>query len=61
MKAHIFQSNLREHLDLFQALGPLGADIERAGTLMAEALGGPVEVVGIEREPAYAAVARERE
>lgn len=38
MKADFFQSNLREHLDLFQALGPLGEAVERAGALMAGAL-----------------------
>jgi D-sedoheptulose 7-phosphate isomerase len=36
----IFQRGLQEHLRLFQSLEPLAAEIERAGTLVAEALRG---------------------
>ena len=36
----IFQRGLQEHLRLFESLAPLAADIERAGELIAAALGG---------------------
>lgn len=38
MTHSVFQDNLREHLALFESLGPLDGPIERAATLLADAL-----------------------
>lgn len=40
MKPNLFAHNLSEHLALFETLGTLAEPIERAGALIAEALGG---------------------